>query len=195
VETVIIARLAGKHSHSAEATSLAAPPDQDLLDRLLTGDTAAFEALVWRHGGLVLAACRRVLADEADAEDAFQATFLALLQSARSIRRRNEVGAWLCGVAHRVAVDALADMLRRRQRERRAARTEIAPAAPDLSWREACALLHRELDRLPDKYRLPLLLCYLQGLSRDETARQLGWTVQSLKGRLERGRLLLRDRL
>src|SRR5439155_12116175 len=156
---------------------------------------SAFERLVWRHGPAVLAACRKVLSVEADAEDAFQATFLALLQGARSIRQRNAVGAWLCGVAHRIAVDALADTLRRRQRERRAARTEAAPAAPDLSWREACAALHRELDRLPDKYRLPLVLCYLRGLSRDEAARQLGWTVQSLKGRLERGRLLLRDRL
>ncbi|HKB41361.1 MAG TPA: sigma factor, partial [Gemmataceae bacterium] len=124
-------RLVRQLRHSAEATSLGELPDQDLLDRLLTGDTLAFEALVWRHGGLVLSACRRVLADEAAAEDAFQATFLALLQTARSIRRRNEVGGWLCGVAHRIAVDALADTLRRRQRERRAARTEAAPAAPD----------------------------------------------------------------
>ncbi|MBI1914173.1 MAG: RNA polymerase sigma factor [Planctomycetes bacterium] len=193
--TASLHRLVRQLQHSAKATGLGELPDQDLLDRLLAGDTSAFEALVWRHGGLVLSACRRVLTDEADAEDAFQATFLALLQGARSIRRRNEVGAWLCGVAHRVAVDALADALRRRQRERRAARTEAAPAAPDLSWREACAALHGELDRLPDKYRLPLVLCYLRGLSRDEAARQLGWTVQSLKGRLERGRLLLRDRL
>src|SRR5205823_6083292 len=73
--------------------------------------------------------------------------------------------------------------------------SEAAPAAPDLGWREACAALHQELDRLPDQYRLPLVLCYLRGLSRDEAARQLGWTMQSLKGRLERGRLLLRDRL
>src|SRR5262245_34403043 len=85
--------------HSVEAARLGELPDQVLLDRLLAGDPSAFEALVWRHGGLVLSACRRVLADEAAAEDAFQATFLALLQGACSIRRRNEVGAWLCGVA------------------------------------------------------------------------------------------------
>src|SRR4051794_28324364 len=193
--TASLHQLVRQLRHSAEATGLGELPDQDLLDRLLAGDTSALEALVWRHGALVLSACRRVLVDEADAEDAFQATFLTLLQGARSIRRRNEVGAWLCGVAHRVAVDALADTLRRRQCERRAARTEAAPAAPDLGWREACAALHEELDRLPEQYRLPLVLCYLRGLSRDEAARQLGWSAGAIKGRLERGRQLLRDRL
>src|SRR5207302_3379595 len=79
--------------------------------------------------------------------------------------------------------------------ERRAARSEEASAAPELSWREACAALHQELERLPERYRLPLLLCYLGGKSRDEAAAQLGWTLQSLKGRLERGRQRLRDRL
>src|SRR5205823_14634116 len=83
----------------------------------------------------------------------------------------------------------------RQRRERRAAQAEAAHAAPDLSWREACAALHEELDRLPEKFRLPLVHCYLQGLSRDEAARQLGWSAGAVKGRLERGRQLLRGRL
>ncbi len=169
--------------------------DEELLSRFLAGDTTAFELLVWRYGPAVLAACRKVLTTEADVEDAFQATFLTLLHGARSIRAGAAVGGWLCGVAHRVAVRVLDTSRRRRQREYRAARAEEGPGSADLSWREACAALHEELDRLPEMYRLPLVLCYLQGVSRDEAARQLGWSLQSLKGRLERGRDKLRQRL
>src|SRR5262249_61910732 len=99
-------------------------------------------------------------------------------------------------VAHRVAVRARSHALRRRQHEDRAAgRAADAAPPPDLSWREACAVLHEELDRLPDKYRLPLALCYLEGQSRDEVARALGWSAGEGKGRLERGRERLRHRL
>jgi RNA polymerase sigma factor (sigma-70 family) len=180
---------------SAEATRLDVPSDEELLGRLLAGEPAAFEALVWRHGSLVLSACRKVLRDDMDVEDVFQATFLTLLRSARSIRTPGSVGGWLCGVAHRLAVQVLEASVRRRGHERRAARLESVRSAPDLSWREACEALHEELDRLPPMYRLPLVLCYLQGSSRDEAARQLGWSLQSLKGRLERAREKLRQRL
>jgi RNA polymerase sigma factor (sigma-70 family) len=159
-------------------------------------DEAAFAALVRRHARLVLAACRQVLSDDADIEDAFQATFLVLVRRAKLVRWRASIGSWLFGVAHRVAVRARADARRRRRHE--GAAREPSPTAadpPDLSWREACAMLHDELDRLPDKFRLPLLLCYLDGKSRDEAARELGWTAGSVKGRLERGRAVLRDRL
>jgi RNA polymerase sigma factor (sigma-70 family) len=193
--TVSLSLLVRRLQRSAEAPRAGGYADEELLDRFLSRDTAAFELLVWRYGPAVLATCRKVLSAEADIEDAFQATFLTLLHKARSIRTRGAVGGWLCGVAHRLAVKVLDTSRRCRQRERRAARAEMAPAVPDLSWREACAALHEELDRLPEMYRLPLLLCYLQGLSRDEAARQLGWSVQSLKGRLERGRQKLRARL
>src|SRR5205807_425229 len=100
----------------------------------------------------------------ADVEDAFQATFVVLFKSARTIRRQQALGGWLTGVAHRVALKALAAATRRQRVEQRQKPTTAE--APDLSWHEACAILHEELDRLPDKYRLPLLLCYLEGKSR-----------------------------
>jgi RNA polymerase sigma factor (sigma-70 family) len=169
--------------------------DRQLLARFVARrDEAAFAALVRRHGRLVLAACRRVLGEAADVEDAFQSTFLVLVRKAASVNWERSVGPWLFCVAHREAVRARTLARRRREREAQVAGRSEA-AAPDLSWREACDLLHRELDRLPDKYRLPLLACYLEGRSRDEAAAQLGWTAGTLKGRLERGRLLLRDRL
>ena len=171
--------------------------DRQLLERFLRQrEEAAFAALVRRHGGLVLSACRRVLSDEADVEDAFQATFLVLLRKAKTVRWQASIGNWLFGVAHRVAVQARANALRRRRRETEAASHHpVSESAADLSWREAISLLHEELDRLPDRYRLPLLFCCLDGQTRDEAARALGCSVGSIKGRLERARELLRRRL
>ncbi|MBO0699479.1 MAG: sigma-70 family RNA polymerase sigma factor, partial [Zavarzinella sp.] len=169
-------------------------PDADLLRRFRDArDPAAFEVLVRRHGPGVLSACRRVLSDPADIEDAFQAAFLVFLRDARSVRRGQAVGAWLYGVAHRVALRARAARQRREEVEGRAD-TKREPE-PDLSWKEACAILHEELDRLPDKYRLPLVLCYLEGLSRDEAAGQLRLSLNAVRNRLERGRSRLRTRL
>jgi RNA polymerase sigma factor (sigma-70 family) len=159
-------------------------------------DPAAFAALVRRHGPMVLAACRRVLGDGPDADDAFQATFLALMRRAETIRQGQSVAGWLYAVARRAAVQSLRAARRRRRHELEV--PERAPAdapARDLSWREAVAVLYEELDRLPERYRLPLLVCGLEGKGRDEAAAQLGWSAGSLKGRLERGRQLLRDRL
>jgi RNA polymerase sigma factor (sigma-70 family) len=190
-------RLAGLLSGAYAAARLGAESDAALLDRCRKGnDPAAFEALVRRHGGRVLAACRKVLADPADVDDAFQATFLVLLQKPRAVRKSDAVGSWLYGVAHRIAVRARGTAARRRTLLKKAApRCAEAPPAPDLSWREACGVLHEELDRLPDTLRRPLLLCYLDGLSRDEAAHQLGWTLNEVRGRLERGRVRLRNRL
>jgi len=165
--------------------------DQELLDQFVRErDSASFEAIVRKHGPQVLATCRKVLPG-ADADDAFQATFLALARDARRVR--TAVGGWLVVVAHRIAV-------RYRAAERRRAAVEQRHSGPspddrDPSWREACFVLHAELDRLPEQFRGPLVLCYLHGLSRDEAALQLGWSAGVLKGRLERGRSRLRARL
>jgi RNA polymerase sigma factor (sigma-70 family) len=171
--------------------------DRQLLDRYLRRkDEAAFAGLVGRHERTVLAACRHVLTDPADVSDAFQATFLVLLQNARRVSWHSSLGGWLFAVAHRVAVSARRKALRRTETEgRAAARTSQAADPPDLSWREACHVLHEELDQLRDTYRLPLLLCYLDGMPRDEAAKRLGLTVDAIRGRLDRGRDKLRDRL
>jgi RNA polymerase sigma factor (sigma-70 family) len=170
--------------------------DRDLLRRFLNGqDEAAFEALVRRHDRLVRSAIAKVLSHPHDAEDAFQATFLVLVRRARSIAWRAGLGPWLYGVAHRVAVKARHAGRTRVRKEKGAPARPCDPGPPDLSLREACALLHAELDALPDRYRLPLLLCYLEGKTRDEAAAALGVSPGTLKGRLERGRRVLRDRL
>ncbi len=169
--------------------------DRELLGLFLNDrDEAAFETLFRRHERLVRAAVGRVLTDPDDAADALQATFLVLLRRARSVDWRADLGAWLYGVAHRVAV-----RLRARGRRRPAPLGAHDPAhpspPPDPSWREACDLLHAELDRLPDRLRLPLMLCYLEGKTRDEAAAALGLTVGAVKGRVRRGCALLRRRL
>jgi RNA polymerase sigma factor (sigma-70 family) len=186
----LLAQLGGAAAARAERAS-----DAQLLTRFRTGrDGAAFAALVRRHGGLVWCACRRVLGVGPDAEDAFQATFLVLLRKAGTIRDRQSLPAWLYAVAHRVAVQALREAERRRRRE---LRSDVRPPAEpvDLSWREAVAVLHEELDRLPEAFRRPLLLCVVEGKTRDEAAALLGWTAGAVKGRLERGREALRRRL
>ncbi|MCI0456897.1 MAG: sigma-70 family RNA polymerase sigma factor [Gemmataceae bacterium] len=171
-------------------------PDGQLLERFVRSrDEEAFAALVRRHGGLVLGVCRRVLHHPQDAEDAFQATFLVLARQAASIRSQGAVGGWLYRVAYRVALRSRAQIEQRRQAEGQApARCATDPLA-EVSWREVQDVLDSELTRLPEKYRLPLLLCYLEGQTQDEAARQLGWRKRTLKARLNRGRDLLRGRL
>src|SRR5262245_49331744 len=165
--------------------------DDALLDRFVTRrDTSAFEMLLRRHGPRVLAVCRRLLPPE-DAEDAFQATFLCLLRQAATIRERRDLRGWLLTVAHRVSMAAI----RRARRRREQAVVEVTTAPADPSWREACEILHEEVDRLPERFRLPLVLCYFEGFTRDEAAEQLGWSAGMVKGRLERGRLALKARL
>lgn len=188
-------RLTGLLTAAYSASQLADETDANLLDRCrASADPSAFEAIVRRHGGRVLAACRKVLADPADVDDAFQATFLTLLRNPRAVRKAESLGAWLYGVAHRTAVRAR-DTARRRHGLLKTVAKPADTDAPDLSWKEACAVLHQELDKLPDTLRLPLVLCYLDGQSRDEAATQLGWSLNEVRGRLERGRSRLRTRL
>ncbi|HEV3142844.1 MAG TPA: sigma-70 family RNA polymerase sigma factor, partial [Gemmataceae bacterium] len=131
-----------------------------------------------------------------DAEDAFQATFLVLVRRADSLKNPELLGNWLYGVASRTARKARAQGDRRRQQERQAppVASETEPAS-DLAWRELRAALDEELSCLPEKYQLPLILCYLQGLTNEEAARRLGWPVGSMSHRLARGRELLRERM
>ena len=157
-------------------------------------DEAAFGTLLRRHGPMVLDVCRAVLSNEADAEDAFQATFLVLARKAASIRKTESAGSWLHGVAYRTALKARAQSATRQKNEARApARTVSEP--DDLTWREMRGILHEELAGLAERLRVPLVACYVEGKTQDEAAAQLGLAKSTLKERLERGRSLLRARL
>jgi RNA polymerase sigma factor (sigma-70 family) len=171
--------------------------DRELIERFLCRqDEAAFAALVHRHGAMVLSACRRVLHNRHDAEDACQATFLILAHRAAAIRKRDSLGSWLHGVARRVARDLRAKLARRATRPLAPGDDIARPEASEsLTWAEVRQALDEELGRLPEHYRAALVLCYLEGWSRDEAALQLGWSPATLHGRLERGRALLHRRL
>ncbi len=173
--------------------SLAALGDGPLLDRFAADrDEAAFEVLVARHGPMVLATARAVLRDPNDAEDAFQAAFVALARRAATVRGADSLGGWLHRVAYREAARLGADASRRRAVERAAgeSRPTSDPGRDDLR-----ALVHAEVERLPDSFRLPVVLCDLEGLTKGQAAHHLGWTEGAVRGRLERARILLRDRL
>jgi RNA polymerase sigma factor (sigma-70 family) len=171
----------------------AADTDARLLERFLRHrDEAAFESLVLRHGPLVLGVCRRVLRNEHDAEDAFQATFLVLVRKAASIHKRRTLGPWLYGVAHRTALEARRAMARRRAKEAEAVPRAESSAEAGNDLRE---VLDRELAALPDRYREVVVLCDLQGKGRREVARELGCPEGTVASRLARGRSLLGKRL
>jgi RNA polymerase sigma factor (sigma-70 family) len=158
-------------------------------------EEAAFAELVRRHGPMVLGLCRRILRNEADAEDAFQATFLVLSRKAGSLRPRESLCGWLHSVAYRIAQKARIDSARRRHHEGRVGARQVTDPLAQMTLQEADEVLHRELARLPDKFRAPLVLCYLEGLTRDEAAQRMGWPVSTLKSRLEQARDRLRARL
>jgi RNA polymerase sigma factor (sigma-70 family) len=168
--------------------------DQQLLQRFVaTREEPAFAALVERHGPMALAVCRSVLGHAQDAEDVCQATFLALARNAASVRKPNSLAHWLHGVARRLALRARA--ARTRRDDQRDVKRSATTPLDELTGRELQRILHEELAHLPESYRLPLILCYLEGQTRDEAARQLGWSVTTVKGRVDRGRDLLRRRL
>jgi RNA polymerase sigma factor (sigma-70 family) len=170
--------------------------DRDLLDRFVARrDEAAFAALVERHGAMVMSICRRALRHTHDAEDAFQAAFLVLARKAASIRHKDSLGSWLHGVAYHVATNLRRDLARRSAHEESLCEAGQADTAAEVIWREVRAAVDQELTRLPERFRAPLVLCYLDGRTRDEAARELGWGLGTLRGRLERGRELLRSRL
>jgi RNA polymerase sigma-70 factor (ECF subfamily) len=171
-------------------------PDRQLLDRFATDhEQAAFEVLVRRHGPLVLGVCRRVLHNPHDAEDAFQATFLALARRAGSAGRRASLGTWLYRVAYHTALRARKQTAVRRKHEDQAPPREQRDPLAEVSGRELLAVLDEELHKLPERLRVPLVLCYLEGKTRDEAARELGWSLGTLKRRLEQARASLRARV
>jgi RNA polymerase sigma factor (sigma-70 family) len=174
----------------------AEPTDRELLARFASHrDEEAFARLVRRHGGLVFGVCRRVLRCREDAEDAFQATFLLLARRAGAQRWHDSVGAWLHEVALRTAWKARGASARRRVKESLAAYQPRPDAQPEPAWGEVCAVLDEELHALPDQFRAPLVLCYLEGRTREEAAHQLGMSRPTLVRRLARGRRLLAVRL
>ncbi|HTU89248.1 MAG TPA: sigma-70 family RNA polymerase sigma factor [Gemmataceae bacterium] len=171
--------------------------DGELLGRFVRQrDQEAFAELVRRHGPMVLGVCRRVLDGAAEAEDTFQAVFLVLARKAAGLRRPEGLAAWLHGVARHLALKCRRAKARRRRHE-----TAGATAAPskdpleELTARELLTVLDEEIQRLPEVYRLPLILCGLEGLTHAQAARRLGWTPGSVKGRLLRGRQQLQERL
>ena len=170
--------------------------DRQLLEQFTTAqDQAAFAALVRRHGPMVLNVCRRVLHNAADAEDAFQATFLVLARKAAGVGKRDALAAWLHKVAYRVALRTRAGTAQRQKHEQRATGRLGEDPLAAITGRELLTVLDEELQALPAPSRAPLILCYLEEQTRDEAARQLGLSVRTLKRRLEQGRATLRRRL
>src|SRR4051812_45702445 len=190
---------------TVDAEPLEALNDEQLLDRFLDRDDesavsearaeAAFRAIVVRHGPMVLGVCRHVLNQLQDAEDAFQATFLVLARKAGSIRDRRVLARWLYEVAYRIAMRARTHGVRRRTHERQGGEMVASASFDDHSWGELRPVLHDEVNRLPEKYRKPVILCYLEGKTNEEVAALLDWPVGTVKGRLSRARDLLRSRL
>jgi RNA polymerase sigma factor (sigma-70 family) len=158
-------------------------------------DEVAFEALVTRHGPMVLGVCRRILGVSEEAEDAFQATFLVLLRRARDLGPRDAIGPWLYGVATRVASRARVRVERHRRVQTIPPEFAVADRTGAAIDPDLVEILDQELGRLPGKYRSPLVLCYLEGRTHEEAARDLQWPLGTVKGRLSRARELLRSRL
>jgi RNA polymerase sigma factor (sigma-70 family) len=175
---------------------VAAVPDHELIERFAVyHEEAAFAALVRRHGPLVLGVCRRVLTDPHAAEDCFQATFLILARKARSLRGPKSLGSWLYGVATRTALKARAQAARRRVCERHAAVAEAVTPADGLVWKDLRPKLDEAIAGLPEKYRTPFVLHYLEGLTVAQVAHQLGCPSGTTSVRLARAREQLRARL
>ncbi len=177
---------------------VAAMSDEQLLERFTAQSESAgeiaFEAIVRRHGPMVMGVCRALLGNQHDADDAFQATFIVLALRAGAVRKRRSLGPWLHGVAARIC--GRARLVSRRRRE---AELPAEALSDHRSHDPALADLHQVLDeelrRLPEKYRRPIVLCYLEGRSQEDAARELGWTKGTISGRLARAKEVLQRRL
>lgn len=197
--------MADEHSNRAlreihrlfDAGGVAGLTDEQLRERFVrSGDARAFEALVTRHGRMVLSVCRGVLRNQADAEDAFQATFLILVRKAHSLRADDRLASWLYRVAYRVATRANVVAARRRSREtKEGVRMWSARAREPVLEHDVAPLVYEEVNNLPQKYRDPVVLCYLEGLTYEEAGTQLHWPTGTVAGRLAKARELLRVRL
>ena len=180
----------------AEAGQGSTSTDADLLKHFsIHHDDLSFAYLVERHGSMVWGVCCRVLNHAHDAEDCFQAAFLVLARKAGTLQRDASLGAWLHRVAYRLALRSKSTTARRQTEEGRAAAMNPVSCEREESWQELRKLIDQELEHLPQIYRVPLVLCYLEGKSNAEAAKELGWPLGSVKGRLSRGRDVLRKRL
>src|SRR5262245_28965726 len=168
---------------------------QLLEDYVRCREEAALGALVGRHGSMVWGVCRRVLCNWHDAEDAFQATFVVLIREAASIAAPELLASWLYGVAHQTALKARAKAAKRQARKRQVKAIPDTAAAEQNVWRDLQPVLDQALSRLPDVYRVAIVLCDLEGKTRREAARQLGVPDGTLAARLTRARVLLAKRL
>jgi RNA polymerase sigma factor (sigma-70 family) len=177
--------------------TLSGAPDGSLLEQFAKNrDAVAFEAIVARHSSMVFNVCRRMLREQGDVEDAFQATFLILVRKAGTLRDRERLRTWLYGVARRVASRARSQKDRRRSREQRLFTSEPSVDSPrEVERRELFAVLDDELSRLPEKHRSAIVLCDLEGLTYEQAARNLECPLGTLKTRLTSGRKRLRERL
>jgi RNA polymerase sigma factor (sigma-70 family) len=184
-----IRRIAASRSHS-DLT------DGELLHRFaVQREASAFSTLMHRHGPMVLGVCQSILQDAHDAEDAFQATFLVLVRKPKTIGKPASVASWLHGVAYRLAMKARGEAARRRACERQAVTMPSCQPQEEVIWRDLRPVLHQEVDRLPDRYRLPFVLCYLEGKTNEEAAHLLGWPKGTVLSSLSRARERLRRRL
>ena len=179
-----------------EVGSLGGLSDGQLLDRFVARrEEAVFQAILHRHGPMVWGVCRRVLRDHHDAEDAFQASFLILARKAASVVPREKLGNWVYGVAYQTAMKARATRAKRRVRESRVSNIPEPEAARVEQPEDRRGEFDRELSLLPEKYRVPIVLCELEGKSHKEAAEQLGWPIGTVSGRLSRAKAMLARRL
>ena len=175
---------------------IGAHSDGQLVDRFVARrEGAVFEAIIHRHGPMVWGVCRRVLREHHDAEDAFQATFLVLARKASSVLPREKLGNWLYGVAYQTAIRARVTRTKRRMREGQVMDMPEPEAVSQDDSDGLSELLDLELSRLPEKYRIPIVLCELEGKTHREAAERLGWPIGTVSGRLSRAKAMLARRL